>query len=88
MIPNFFMVLVPRMRSYYGLLFSSYSMISGSTKYLLLLEYSKKFSSIPALPLAWNIPFEVSHDCGTSLFQRGKQHGFVFVNKDEVGVRT
>jgi hypothetical protein len=48
MIPYFFMVLTPRMRSYCGLSFLSYSRISGSARYLLLSEYSKKFSSISA----------------------------------------
>ncbi len=48
MMPYFFMIFTPRTRSYCGLLFLSYSRISGSARYLLLSEYSKKFSSISA----------------------------------------
>ncbi len=51
MIPNSFMVSVPRMRSYCGLLFPLYLTTSGSAKNLLLSEYLKKFSSHPALLL-------------------------------------
>jgi hypothetical protein len=48
MISYSFMVLTPRMTSYCGLLNLSYSTMSGDARYLLLLEYSKKLSSISA----------------------------------------
>ncbi len=56
-------------------------MISRSARYLLLSEYSKKFSSISALRLVWNIPFEVFDDCGTSLFEEGSRVALSFSTK-------
>jgi hypothetical protein len=81
MIPYFFMVSTPRMRSYCGLLFLSYSTISGYARYLLLSEYSKKFSSNSAFCLVLNIPFEVLHDCGTSLFREESSMGLSLSTK-------
>jgi hypothetical protein len=49
MIPNSFMVTVPRMRSHCGLLSLLYLTTSGSTWNLLLSEYLKMFSSTRAL---------------------------------------
>jgi hypothetical protein len=69
MMPNSFVVSVPRMRSYYSLLSLLYSTTSGSTWNLLLSEYSKKISSTQALRGIWKIPFEIFHNCGASLFE-------------------
>ncbi len=67
--------------SYHCLLILSYSTISGVARYLLLLEYSKKFSLISAFCLVWNLLFEVFHDCGTSLFEEGSSMGLSLSKK-------
>ena len=80
-IPNSFMVSVLRIRSYYGLLFFSYLTTSGSEAYLLLSEYSKKFSSNLALRSVWKISFKVFHHCGTSLFKKQSSMGLSLLTK-------
>ncbi len=81
MIPYAFMVLTPRITSYCGLLNLLYSTISGDARYLLLSEYSKKFSSISAFLVVWNLPLEVFHDYGTSLFVVGSSMGLSLSTK-------
>ena len=60
-IPNSFMVLQPRMRSYTGLviLVLSYSMTSGVTVYSWLFEYLNNFKKTWFLPLVRKFPFNI-----------------------------
>ena len=73
-IPNSFIVLHPRMRSYTGLVifFLSYSTTSGVVRYSLLLEYSKNFKLTSLLLLVRKFPFGVCQELGTCLAEQGK----------------
>ena len=68
-IPNLESDSTPNIRSNAGLaiLFGSYSTISGSIMYRLLLEYSKKVKLTSPLPLVRKLPFDVCQDFGTCL---------------------
>ena len=88
MIPNSFMVLHRRMRSYTGfvILFLSYSTTSGVTRNSLLFEYAKNFKLTLLLPLVRKLPFDVCQEFGPCLCQVGEMNGCSFFMEHEVTI--